>query len=355
MKRLTLKQYLLGGVVVTIVAFSLLGMSSIPQYKTVTIKTGTVKKEIDFTTNWYPVGYAKVSLGSSQDIRKIHVKEGDVVSSGKVLAQLNDDTEYNQYKAAQASYYAAIKAKKNAAATPMTPQSTLDTLQGQINSAYYQVKNAEVNLNKKKVKAPITGKVITISVSDYTSASTSAASALTTTSSGNYIVLANNKDASFVANVSDRDRAKLQVGMNVTLTSRISDELLIGVVTKLAKTPVVAGVEDPTYQITMLLDEYPTSIPIGTKLEGSIIILDKPNVRAVQYDAVTVESFQMGTVLVLKDEKVETVNVGIGAVGDDVVEITSGLTENDEIAIDKLADKKILTFRPWFKKLFGIK
>lgn len=344
MKRLSLKQLLLVGVAVVVTVTVVFGVSSVPQYKTTTITTSSVQKVIDFTTNWYPVGYAKVAIGASSDIKKIQVKEGEKVSSGKVLAQLNDDIEYNQYKAAQASYYAAIRAKKNA--LPGTPQSSLDTMQGQINSAYYQLKNTEVALNKKKIKSPISGRVTTISVADFTSPAATA---------NNYIVIANSDDSSFTATVSGRDIARLQKGMKVTLTTRISDEVLIGKISKLAKTPVIVGVDDPVYQITVSLDKYPSSTPFGTKLEGAITIADKPGVQAVQYDAITIDSATDGSVLVLKEGNVETKVVKIGVVGDDLVEVVSGVSNEDQIVVDQLPDKKIVTFRPWLKKLLGIK
>ncbi len=352
MKRISLKQLLVGGLVVTVAVYSLFGVSTLPQYKTTTISTGTVRKEIDFTTNWYPTGYSKVSLGTSADISKVYVKEGDKVTNGRVLAQLNDEVEYNQFKATQASYYAAIKAKKNAAAIPMTPQSTLDSLQGQINTAYYQVKNSEVNLNKKKIKSPITGRVITVQLTDFSGASSS--NPLTATgTTGNYIVIVNDTVPAFTASVSERDVAKLTTGMKVVLTARTSDLSLEGKVTKISKTPITVGVEDPTYQITMTLDKYPAT-PYGTKLEGSVVTIDKANVSVIQYDAITIDSSTEGTVLTLKDGKVSTVTVGIGAVGDDVVEVTGGISGTDQIVIDQLADKKIIGLRPWIKNLLGL-
>jgi len=171
MNRISPKQYVVGTVAVVAIFFLLFGSQTLPQYRTTNLVRGEVKKEIDFTTNWYPVGYANVSLGNSLDIRKIVVKEGATVSKNTMLAQLNDESEYNQFKTAQASYYAAIKARNSAKANPLTPSSTLDTLQGQINTSYYQMKNAEVALNRKKLKSPIAGKVISIQVSDYSNSS----------------------------------------------------------------------------------------------------------------------------------------------------------------------------------------
>lgn len=357
MKRLSLKQLFIGGLVLSVSAVGVFGTSTIPQYKTTTLQVAAVKKEVDFTAFWYPQGYAKVSIGSSLDVKHVKVKEGDSVVKGEVLVQLTDDTEYNQYKAAQASYYAAIKAKKNAEATPMTPQSSIDTLQGQINSAYYQVKNAEVALNRKKVKSPITGKIIEIDITDYsTAASTAISSSLGTTSaSGNYIVVANAKDPSFTTTVGERDVAKLKVGMEVILSTRVSEEVYGAKIIKIAKAPVTAPTSDSEYQIVVKFDSYPTELAYGTKLEGAIMTAKKENASTVQYDALTIESATTGSVLVLENNQVTPKSVTIGVVGDDTVEIVDGLKESDQIVIDQLPDKKVITVRPWLKKLFGSK
>jgi len=355
MNRISPKQYVVGTVAVVAIFFLLFGSQTLPQYRTTNLVRGEVKKEIDFTTNWYPVGYANVSLGNSLDIRKIVVKEGATVSKNTMLAQLNDESEYNQFKTAQASYYAAIKARNSAKANPLTPSSTLDTLQGQINTSYYQMKNAEVALNRKKLKSPIAGKVISIQVSDYSNSSAgSALGAAGATSSGNFIVIANNKDASLNATVSSTDVARLATDMKVTFTAKGVDTVLTGKVDKISKTPVTIGAEDPTYQITIKLDAYP-STHFGIKLDGAVVTAQKSDALIIQYDAITLDSVTKGSVLVLKNGVVTTVTVEVGTVGDDAVEVTGGLSETDSVVVDKLADKKIITLRPWIKNLLRLK
>ena len=354
MKRPSIKQIFIFGTVGLVVAFALFGVESIPQYKTTTIQLGTVKKEIDFTTTWYPVGYAKIALGNAQDVRKIYVKEGQMVGSDTVLAQLNDDVEYNQYKTATSSFYAAIKARDNAKANPMTPKATLDSLTGQVNVTYYQQKNAKVALDKKKLKSPVAGRVVTIQMTDYTGAT--AASALTgAATTGNYIVVVNQKNPSVVATISEKDTAKVKLGMEVRLTSRVDDTVLTGKVSKVSSTPVTVGVEDPTYQITFTLGAFPKNISYGAKLEGTIVTAEKENTKNVQYDAITIDTSKTGSVLVLKDGKVSTVSVDLGIVGDDAVEVVGGLSDTDQVVIDQLADKKIITIRSWLKTLLGQK
>jgi hypothetical protein len=236
----------------------------------------------------------------------------------------------------------------------MTPQSTIDTLQGQINSAYYQVKNAEVSLNRKKVKSPITGKVVEIDITDYSTTTSSALSASASTS-GNYIVVANVKDASFTATVGERDVAKLKTGMEVSITTRVSENEYSAKIVKISKSPVTTATVDAEYQIVVKFDEYPSELAYGTKLEGAIITANKEGVLAVQYDALTIDSATTGSVLILNNNQVTPRNVTIGVVGDDSVEVLSGINENEQIVIDQLPDKKVITVRPWLKKLFGSK
>jgi len=353
MKRISLKKLVIGVLGSIVLLVSLFGTESIPQYRTTKLQKTDVQKEIEFTANWYPVGYATVSLGNSLDIRKVYVKENQKVSKGTVLAKLNDETEYNQYKAAQATYNAAIRAKWNAEDTPGTPQATIDSLQGQINVAYYQMQNAQVAMNKKLVKSPIAGKVISVTIADYSnSVSSSSLLSGTTAASNNFIVIANTTNPTLQVEVTDKDIAKLEKNMEVTFTNRLTDEILAGKVTAINMAPVSTAVEEPTYKISIKLDNYPT-LPYGTKLEGAIVTASKTNALSIQYDAITLDSANSGTVLVLRNSKPEAVMVKVGTVGDDAVEVTEGLTEDDEVVVDKLADKKVIAFRPWIQKLFG--
>ncbi len=340
--------------------FVLFGTESIPQYRTTKLQKTDVQKEIEFTTNWYPVGYSTVSLGNALDIRSVYVKEGQQVAKGAVLAKLNDETEYNQYKIAQASYNAAIRAKWSAEDNPMTPQSTIDQLQGQINVAYYQVKSAEIAMSKKLVKSPIAGQVISITFSDYSNSSSTLSSSLlgggtssSTSVSGNYIVVADTKKPVLRVEVSDKDLAKLTIDMGTTFTNRVTEDVLMGKVTSINKAPLSTSAEDPTYTIMVTLEKYPT-LPYGTRLDGAIITAAKKGTLAIQYDAITLDTASTGTMLVLRDGKVETITVKVGTIGDDAIEITEGLSETDEVVVDKLADKKVIAIRPWIKKLFGI-
>jgi len=354
MRRISLKKLAIGILVTVVVLFALFGIESVPQYRTTKLQMSDVQKEIEFTTNWYPVGYATVSLGNANDIQKFYVKENQKVSKGAVLAKLNDESEYLQYKTAQASYYAAIRAKQSAEDTPMTPDSTIAQLQGQINVAYYQMKNAQAAMNRKLLKAPIAGRVISIVIADYTTGGASSVLSATNSTATNYMIIANTVDPVVNIEVTDKDLVKLTKGMRVVFTNRLNDDELTGKVTTISKSPLSTAFEDPTYNVRVRLDEYPT-LPYGTKLEGAIVTAEKSGTTSIQYDAITLDSATTGTVLVLRDGKPEVVIVTVGVVGDDSIEVLAGISETDEIVVDKLEDKKVIAFRPWIRNLFSSK
>lgn len=345
---------------VLITAFVLFGSEAIPQYDTTGLKKNTVMTVVDFTSTWYPTGYAKISLGAKSDIKKVNVKEGQYVSKGQVVAELVNVQEYNQYKTAWASYNAAVYNMRSVEDNPLATDNQVKAAQQQVNSAYYQMKNAEYAMNKKKLKAPISGTVVTISKRDYESSGASAASlyssaaSLTTSassSSGNYIVIVNGRNPTFTAQVTEREVVQIEKGDVVTVTSKLNEKKLKAKVTYIGKAPIVEG-EDPRYEILVKLDEFPKGYPYGIKLEGSIVTEKLENVDSVPYESVTIDSETEGSLIVLENGELVSRKVEIGLVGDDSVEVLGGLSESDEIVIDQLEDKKVIRIRPWLRNLF---
>ncbi|WKZ24265.1 MAG: biotin/lipoyl-containing protein [Candidatus Dojkabacteria bacterium] len=351
MRKVSKKSIVIVIVLLIGVFVTLFTSESIPQYSTTTLATQEIKRSIDFTAYWYPVSYTEIALGSSTDIKKVMVKAGDVVKKNQVLVELVNDVEWNQFKAAQAGYYAAIRAKRNAEAQVGTPQATLDSLQGQINAAYYQMKNTEVALQRKKITSPRAGKIISVTTKAY--ASPSASGLASVASTGNMIVMVDAQDKTFIAEVSERDVMRIEKEMEVEVQTRVSERILRGKVTAVSANPISKTTEDAKYRIEISFTEYPQEITFGSKLEGNIIVITKSVEQSLPYDAVTVQQDQTGTVLVLNEQgQAVDVAVLVGAVGDDAVEIISGISKEDKVIVDTLPDKRITTVRPWVKKLF---
>lgn len=372
-------------------SFAIFRVEEVDQYKTTTLDSHALEKTIDFTALWYPVGYAKVNLGSYSDVQSVMVKEGDMVVAGQAIVQLQNQSEYNQFKAAQSSYYAAIEAKKaaNAASntsititpipgvldTPITIPVALPSLtsssqlQGVINSTYYQMLSAETNLAKRVLKAPVAGMVVAVVFEDYsTSGSTggipsslAGLSGLTSTTasagnSGNYIIIASTTDTRITASFSDQEIVAMKIGMPVRLTSTLSDVPLTGKVSHISRVPTIQSTsltEEPSYKVTMTLDVYP-DYPYGSKLEGNISIAKKEQASVLPFDSVTLDSASKGSVLVYHKNTATTErkSVSLGLIADDAVEITGGITSDDAVVIDRAPSKKIITIRPWIKNLF---
>jgi multidrug efflux pump subunit AcrA (membrane-fusion protein) len=335
-------------------------------YSTVTLEQSAIFKKIEFTALWYPVSYSKVSLGTVQDIKKIYVKEGDRVLAGQVIVQLTDDLEYNQFKTAQTSYYSAINnknaAEKAAAELPPNPSTNtqITQLKGAINTAYYQMKTAEVSVNKKKLKALLSGNIVAVVYEDFSGSSSAGSLSTSLTASaasgGNYIIIANNKDARLSLTLSEQDVVQLKKGMNVSMTSRVSEKIYSGEILSVAKIPVVqlsSTTEEPSYKVVIKLDSYIVDIPYGSRLEGSVKIAEKQSTGTVPYDAVTIDSASEGSVLILNNGKTEKKTVKIGIVGEDLIEVTEGLSTTDQVVIDNISTKSIIVLRPWIKNLIS--
>lgn len=147
-----------------VVSLSACGKPMPPQQNTeeagVNVEVYTAGREIlentvSYTGEIKAVSDSSVTSKVSAKIKKVNVKEGDYVTAGTVLAELEDTDVKNSYKSAQASYNSALasynsaQASYNSTVNSATKQASANA-KNNLNSAQLAYDQAVANYNREK-------------------------------------------------------------------------------------------------------------------------------------------------------------------------------------------------------------
>jgi multidrug efflux pump subunit AcrA (membrane-fusion protein) len=131
--------------------------------------------------------------------------------------------------------------------------------------------------------------------------------------------------------VAEADAAKVQLGQKATVSFPALGTSASGSVTAIDLTQTVTN-NVVEYGVTVLLDSAPSGVRLGQTSSVSITTATRDNVLSVPSSAIT-KSGPVSTVTVRKSGQDVVTVVGTGLVGDSGTEITSGLSEGDEVVI----------------------
>lgn len=259
-----------------------------------------------------------VKAKSTGTVQAVHVKNGDYVEAGTVIATLeNVDLE-----TALSNAEIALKNAKNS------------------------LSNVEKQLDNYYIKSPITGMVAYKNnklgdiISNFQS-----------TTSKVMVTIVDNSVKKFEMEVDELDIAKVKVGQQVTVTvDALDGKEYVGKVSNINTIgKAVAGIT--SYTVTIELENTP-EIYAGMNVDADIQITSIQNVMRVPLSAVRKGDIVYRKVAdeTYQDEDsavpmgYEKVKVEIGQNNSDYIEIISGLKEGDTVLVDKLTQSGILDF-----------
>ncbi|HWO66983.1 MAG TPA: HlyD family efflux transporter periplasmic adaptor subunit, partial [Umezawaea sp.] len=280
-------------------------------------------------------GYsAAASFSGSGTVASVDVKVGDVVTKGQKLASVDPAQASLQVTIAQnnvnQAYQTLVDAQARGTSTPQQ-QTALD-------SAVLARDQANEALAATTLTAPGDGTVTSVSgkVGDKVSAGGSGAAATTTTAPTGFVVITDLKNFVLHANVAESDVSKLKVDQAATVT-----------VNALPGSPVQAKVTGvdllPTtsnnvvqYGVTLALTDPPATLKPGQSASVEITVASATGVLAVPSAALSTIG-AANTVTVLENGAESRKSVEVGVRGDQYVQITSGLTENEQVVLPQVA------------------
>src|SRR5882724_4237392 len=384
------KKALLIAVVLLVVWFAFSRVSAAnkqkQQYQTAQVTKGEIISAVSESGS--VAAGSQVSVGSPADgiIQEVSVKNGDTVSAGQNLFQVNATATPQEQASAYADYLSAqnnlntAKSKMNSLQSalfkanqtfindkgisnpsdqqksdPTYIEENADWLQAEADYTNQQgvISQAQAALNNASlayqatqnaiVTAPVGGTVANLSVlvgssvsavnnntSNTNNSSATTTSSSSSTSSSPVIVNGDFSMLSIKAQVSEVDIPNVHVGQKATVTlDAFADKTFVGTVTSVDTIGTTSsGVV--TYNVYISLVEPPATIQPG--MTASVIIQTNRKEDVLQVPTSAIQTTNgTPTVRVLKNGQVTAVPVETGITSDSTTEITSGLSEGDTV------------------------
>lgn len=215
---------------------------SAQQYITEKVRRGDLSYLVNASGKIYPQKIVQVGAQVSGEIAQMHVKIGDIVKAGDVIAEVDARSQENAKLTAEAqlkSQQAALaraqstlkqaqqaynrannlykqgagskEAQENALATLNSAQNAIIEAQANIRQSELTIANASLNLNHTQVTAPIAGTVIAAAVEGGQSVNA-------VQSSPTIVTLARTDVMTIKAEIAEADIAVMKVGLPVKVT-----------------------------------------------------------------------------------------------------------------------------------------
>ena len=309
------------------------GASSTASVRTAAVASRDVS-EVVTAAGAVQSGYsAAASFSGSGTVATVDVKVGDVVTKGQTLATVDTAQASLQVTIAQntvnQAYQALVDAQAKGTSTPQQ-QTALD-------SAVLARDQANEALAATTLTAPGDGTVTSVSgkVGDKVGGGNTTSATATTAATG-FVVVTDLKNFVLHANVAESDVSKLKVDQAATVT-----------VNALPGSPVQAKVTGvdllPTtsnnvvqYGVTLALTDPPATLKPGQSASVEITVASATGVLAVPSAALSTIG-AANTVTVLENGAETRKSVEVGVRGDQYAQITSGLTENEQVVLPQVA------------------
>lgn len=297
-------------------------------------------------------GYtANADFATSGTVTEIDVKVGDVVAVGQILAKLDAGEANQQVKAAQSSLDAAEEdladAKEAAATTTTAPPGgqsqgnaqSVTSLQAKVDQAELALQQAKDGLSATVLTAPGAGTVTAITGSVGQKVGSSAASSSTakgsttgsTTTSG-FITLTDLANLVVKANVAEIDVSKVKAAQDASVTvNALPDTPIAAKVISADLTPTTTN-NIVQFGVSLSLTQPPQGLRPGQSASVSITVARADDALAVPSAAVRTVG-GTNTVTVLSNGQEETRTVQVGVRSEALVQITSGLSDGDQVVL----------------------
>lgn len=386
------KLFIFGGLGLLLLVILLLVVFSGNKEVIVSVQTEKVEKRnvtqvVSATGKINPVYQVKISAEATGEIVSLPVKEGDVVRKGQLLVRIKPDNYEAQrnraaagldqarsslnstkaaldkvesdYKRVQGLYQKKLASDSELEASKSTYLQTLGNYEAQksgVSQAEASLKDADVNLNKTIVFAPMNGTVSKLGVElaeRVLGSNFSPGTEMLTVADLSKMEATVNVDENDVVLISVGDTAKIHV-------DAFSDKTFKGVVSQIGNSAVTKGLgtqdEVVNFQVKILILNPENKLRPGMSCDADIETEKKQNVLTVPIQSVTarIDKQNMSTpqgekpdnetkvkkernnkpkevVFVIKENKAKMVEVKTGISDDTYIEILNGLKGDEDV------------------------
>ncbi|MET8846754.1 HlyD family efflux transporter periplasmic adaptor subunit [Amycolatopsis sp. NPDC004625] len=348
-------------------AFSPAPSSAQAQSRSTPVRRATVTETVSAAGTLASSYTGAANFATAGKVTSIDVKVGDVVSAGQKLATVDGTQAAKQLQVAKANLAVAqdsLDTAETAENTPATGQNAqnaqtnaannVTSAQAKLDQAQLDVQTAQQALDNTVLYAPGAGTVTAIngavgqqsssgsSASSQTSSSqggqgssnsSAAASSSSSSSSGSgFITITNMTGLVVNTSVAEIDVSKVKAGQKATVTlNALPDKPVQATVSSVNLTPTTSG-SVVSYGAQLALTSPPDGLRPGQSASVVITVAEADNALSVPAAAVQTAG---GTNLVTVQENGQNVTrpVQVGLRGESTVQITSGLTEGENVVL----------------------
>lgn len=303
--------------------------------RTVAAAVGTVTETVSAAGDLRSSYSANVDFTAAGTVSQILVKVGDTVVKGERLAKLDDTTTRQQVTVANANL---ASAEQNLTDAVSKNASTAQS-HAQVEQSKLALQQARDTLAATVLTAPGNGTVTAltgtvgqkVSGGGASSASSSASGSGTGGSSG-FLTITDLSNLVAHANVAEIDISKIKVGQDAAvIVNALPGQRIQAKVSQIDLVPTTSnGVVQ--YGVSLALTSPPAEIKPGQSTSVQITAAQADNAIYVPSAAVTTAAGQ-STVSVLSGGQQVRRPVQVGVRSDSLVQVTSGLSEGDQVVL----------------------
>lgn len=301
--------------------------------QTVKVQRGDIVSAVAATGSIQPVNMVDISSKITAQIKEVKVKENDQVQAGQVLVVLEDTGLKAQVTQAKERLdNAAVKYErtKRLASLGALSQQELDNAGMEYNIARANYDQVMSSLNETVITSPMDGIVIgkPLSAGEMVAQGVSNPTVILT--------VADMSKMQIEAQVDQTDIGKVTVGQKVTFTvDAYPDKNFTGTVALISKKPVTQQ-NVIYYAVTIDVHNAENLLNPGMVARVSIAISESKDTLTLPLAAVRTD--KNGKYAVVMDQSGQSQNVPIttGSIGEDRIEILSGLAEGTKVVMPQL-------------------
>lgn len=318
----------------------------------VTVSTGTIKQTVGATGTIAASSTEDLNFGSTGQVTKVWVKQGQKVKEGQKLAQIDSASLQSQVAQAQSSV-ASAQARLTSDEDAGASDAQINADEASLASANSQLDSAQTALDGATLTSPISGVVsaVNISAGQHVSGSGSSSSSSSSGSSGAAGAAAGGSSSgssssssstaavqvisagSYVVNLSvdDTSIANVHTGDQATITVSGRTDSVFGTVESVG---VVATTSSgvASFPVVVRVTGSPTDLYAGSQAQVSIVY--KQINDAILVSALAVhQGSSRSYVDLVSNGKVTQQPVTTGQSSGGQIQILSGLNEGDQVQV----------------------
>ena len=299
----------------------------IAEKQTYEVQRGEMIHELTFSGRIAPVEQQELAFGAGGRIAKINVRRGETVKKDQLLAELEmGQDEYARRRAEANLKIAQLRLELARLQYPQTSEVnrlTIAIQEQEVELAQIALDEINVTYDGLQITSPIDGTVLSISILE----------GATIEANKPVIVIANLDDLVVSATVETEDLTRLAVGMEVNVSPVGGNgPTAQGTIRALPYPYGNADTESTDGSVQVALDPSPAQLgyEVGDMVSMSIILEQKADALWLPVNAV--REFEGRYFVIVRDGDAERrVDVGVGILDEDRIEITEGLTEGQQV------------------------